>query len=105
MKLGQEPMEADMIATEHVTEIILGWDWLHAMGAIWNFQSGEVMLRGVNFPLESRKSLGWCRQIICREDVILPARSEVLVPGKVVYRRLGAAADEPSALWGTRPMT
>ena len=24
MKLGQEPMEVDMIATEHVTEIILG---------------------------------------------------------------------------------
>jgi len=50
MRLGREMLEIDMIATEHVTEIILGWDWLHAMGAIWNFQSGEIMLRGVNFP-------------------------------------------------------
>src|SRR5208282_1421005 len=105
MKLGQEPMEVDMIATEHVTEIILGWDWLHTMGAIWNFQMAEVMLRGQYFSLESWKSSGWCRQIICREDVVIPARSEVLVPGKVVYHRLSAVTEAPDVYWGTQPTT
>jgi len=77
MKLGQESMEVGMIATEHITEIILGWDWLHTMGAIWKFQTGEVMLRRQYFSLESKKSSGWCRQIICREYVEVEAGGSV----------------------------
>jgi len=92
-----------MIASEHVMEIILGLDWLQKMGAIWNFQASEVLLRGKYYSLESKNAVKWCRRVVCTESIMVPPRTEMMIPTKVVSHRLNVAGPQPYTCWATLP--
>jgi len=93
-----------MIASEHVVEIILGLDWLQMMGAIWNFQASEVLLRGKYYSFESQNAAKWCRRMACTESVMVPPRTDMMIPTKVVSSRLNGAGPQPYMCWATLPI-
>jgi len=52
---------------------------------------------------QRRRERKWCRRVILQEDVEIPARSQVDVPGKVVFR--GRPNCDDDLQWGTKPVT
>ena len=90
------------LVSDHIVEVMLGIDWLSANKAIWNFQSATIRLGGRNHQLQLRRGeWNWCRRVVLQEDVEIPARSQLDVNGKVLFR--GRPSSEDNLHWGTRP--
>jgi len=56
------PLKADLLVADDVDEFMLGFDWLTAQKARWNFNAKTLTLHGVTVPLCTRPS----RMSICR---------------------------------------
>jgi len=54
-KLGGQDIEIEGLVSEHVSDIMVGIDWLQANGAVWNFAEGEISLNGQAYPLSPNK--------------------------------------------------
>src|SRR5678815_3754048 len=65
------------LVAEHLSEMILGLEWLQKQKAIWNFSEKSLCLQGQVFPLFSLPSSTKCRRIAVSTDVQVPARSEI----------------------------
>jgi hypothetical protein len=85
---GPHRFEITGLVTDHVAELMLGFDLLKELGAVWNFQNDEIQLAGVVHKLCSKERTGWCRRVILQSDCVVPSRSEVVLPTKVVYNDL-----------------
>jgi hypothetical protein len=48
-------MEARFLVSRDIQEIILGYDWLVAQQAQWNFLEKKLYIRGVDIPLKSQR--------------------------------------------------
>ena len=92
------------LVSDHIAEVMLGVDWLEDNNASWDFRQATVRLGRHHHSLRRRRGpRQWCRRVILQEDVSVPARSQVDVPGKVVFRGRPESQDDP--LWGTKPTT
>jgi len=68
--------------------VILGFDWLTDNDAEWQFRNSRIKIGGCQFPLLSLSSrTRWCRRTVLQKDVVIPPRSEVQLPTRVVLRR------------------
>ena len=47
-----------------------------------------ILLQGYKFPLLTKANVTGCHRIILEEEVVLPAKSEMVVNGKIVYAHL-----------------
>ena len=83
---------------------MLGVDWLAENQATWDFQEATVRLGGHHHKLrQHRGEHNWCRRVVLQEDVRTPARSQVDVPARVVFR--GRPTSQDSLQWETKPTT
>jgi len=56
-------------------------------------------VNGVVFPLIPGDKTGMCRRVVATEKVILPARSQAIVPGRVEMNRM--SSDSGGGVWTT----
>jgi len=88
--------------TEHVSEVLLGIDWLTENNADWNFREASISLNGYRHKLNSRpKDQKWCRRVVVQEDTEVPPRSEQNLGCRVMFR--GASKSQPDQRWETEP--
>jgi hypothetical protein len=87
---------------EHVEEVLLGIDWLVANKVVWDFPKSQVRIAGRAYNLRMRASgCKWSRKVVLQEEVVVPARSEMDVPTKIVFHDIrGSNFDR---LWQTEP--
>jgi len=90
------------LVSDHISEVMLGIDWLVENGAVWEFGQRRIKLGNKYYPLSSRKDdTNRCRKVVLRGDVIIPPRSELNVPTNVVFQKYTSIIDD--SLWGTQP--
>jgi len=100
LTIGNFVTDVTGLVSDHVSEVMLGIDWLVANNAIWNFRRSSIWLGGQSFSLVNKTDRKtWCRRVTLQENVVVPPRAEADIPTKVVFHRLPTAADD--GLWGT----
>ena len=88
------------LVTEHVSEVLLGIDWLTENNADWNFRDGSVSLNGYRHKLNTRpKGQKWCRRVVVQEDTEVSPRSEQNLGCRVMFH--GASKCQADQRWET----
>jgi hypothetical protein len=88
------------LVSEHVAAVMLGIEWLSENKLIWDFATNRVKLEGQHYPVHYRSATGnWCGRVVLQEDVVVPARTEVELSIKVIFR--GRFDVAPDVQWGT----
>ena len=100
--IGQLITEITGLVSKHVTEPMLGIDFLVENGAVWDFNNSVITFGDQTFMLHPRQDKHqWCRRVVLQESVVVPPRSQVNVPTKVEVNKLPTKYD--NADWGTEP--
>ena len=88
------------LVSEHIQEIILGFDWLKENGVRRDFSKNWIDLGGRGYPLRGGSSGNWCCGVILQKTVTAPVRCELDVPTKLVYRDRDSAVvvDVPACM-------
>ena len=61
--VGSAPVIISGLVSEHVTEVMLGIDWLRENEVQWDFVCSEVTIQGEVYKLAARRTRGsWCRR-------------------------------------------
>jgi len=77
------------LVTRHVSEPMLGIDFLVGNNAAWDFEQSVIWMAGRAFSLHSRSNKQlWCRRVVLQESLTVPARSEAIASTKVQCRRI-----------------
>jgi len=93
------------LVSDHVAEIMLGFDHLKEHGAVWNFKEDKIELDGFVHNLCNRDGPTWCRRVVLQSDIEVPPRSEVILPTRVVYNDLTRPCDGKKLHWATEAQT
>ena len=90
------------LVTDHVSEVMLGIDWLTENGVIWDFHNQRIKI-GDEYRQLSAKPLGdaWCRRLIVSSATNIDPRSESILLTSLVMRHPGDIA-KPD-WWSTVP--
>src|SRR5664279_104450 len=72
------------LVTDHITDLILGIDFLDKNDITWSFKEGSIMINDVVMSLHARPGKKRCRRVILGESVSLPPSSESIVSARVV---------------------
>ena len=90
------------LVTEHVSEVLLGIDWLTENNADWNFRDESVNLNEYRHKLNTRpKDRKWCRTVVVQEDTDVTPRSEQNLGCRVMFH--GASKSQPDQRCETEP--
>jgi transposase InsO family protein len=89
--------------SNHISDVILGSDFLKNHHAEVNFAKDEVKLNGHVLKLHRKPRVPWCRRIVLAETVTVPARCEAIVPAYVVYDKLITIKSDDEVIWVTEP--
>jgi len=89
------PLKADLLVADDVDEFMLGFDWLMAQKATWDFNAKTLSLHGLTVPLCTRPSRVSIRRVYVTDRVHIAANSKQNVPVRLVKStwRSTAAAD------------
>ncbi len=88
LELDDMKLPMRMLVSDHVTDVMLGIDWLQRYCIVWDFQGNLVKIRERIFPTWDRGEFTWNRRMVGGSDAAVPARSELVVDGKMLYRNL-----------------
>jgi len=90
IRLGVEVIPTRFIVSNNVTEPMLGIDWLRLNRATWNFEQDWLVLDDtiIRLVTEGKNKTNSCRRVVSVEDVSIPARSQVVVLGRVEMNRM-----------------
>jgi len=88
-------LKADLLVADDVDEFMLGFDWLTAQKARWDFNAKTLTLYVLTVPLCTRPSRMGIRRVYVKDRVQILANTEQNVPIKLVKStwRSPAAAD------------
>ena len=101
--VGQYTTQVVGLVSEHVSEPMLGIDFLTENKAHWDFDNSTIRLGNQDYTLHSRHDKRqWCRRVVLMEDAVVPGRSEINVQTKVQFNKLPSLAGDED--WGTEPM-
>ena len=90
------------LVSQHVTDLLLGIDWLEENEATWRFAPHEVVLAGKPIHLHARKEkCKWCRRVMIASDNVIPARSQQDLTANVQMK--DARHMEGTLAWATEP--
>ena len=90
------------LITDHVDDIFLGLDWLQLNKVEWDFGKGLIVLDGKRHRLLAKRSRdSWCRRIVAKANMVIPARSQFDLTTRAVYGRLPQRSGEQSHVWAT----
>jgi len=83
-KGNYETVMTDLV-TEHVFEVMLEIDWLTENQAMWEFVHSQICIGNQCYQLRVQTgNRQWCRRVMLQEDVVIPARSEMDLPTRIV---------------------
>jgi hypothetical protein len=99
--IGMHFMEIDAFVTKHISGVILGMGWLRGRRTRWDFDKGTVELDGQCYKLHARKRDNWCRRVVVEESTVVPAHSEFIFPGTIVYNDLTNRCGSETDVWAT----
>ena len=54
--IGSTPMEISGLVSEHVMDIMLGFDWLHEHQASWDFVCDNIVIAGIAHQLCEKRN-------------------------------------------------
>ena len=98
IKVGKLRLDTEFIVSDQIEEILLGMDWMDRHQCILECGSKILTIQDVRFELKKKSTNGICHKVVSSSDVDIPARTEAVVSGKVVYSNL----NQPNpALWTT----
>ena len=86
--VGQLMIPTTVLVTEHVREPMLGIDFLQQNRCRWNFEDGEIEVRGHKIPVIKKDASLSCSRVVALENVRIPAWSQCRIPGKIEYGNL-----------------
>ena len=98
---GSHHVSITGLVSPHVHEVMLGIDFLKQQKAVWNFQSGEVVLNGHLHKLCGKKRHTWCRRVILQDDAVVPGKSEIDLSTLVQYGNFGGITGKECHSWVT----
>ena len=88
--------------SDHVSEGLLGIDWLIESNALWNLQDSSVSLGGYKHKLNARpRGHSCCRRIVVQADTEVPPRSQQNLGCTVVFHSI--PGNQQSQQWETEP--
>ena len=83
--VGSHEFQIDGLVSEHVQEPMLGIAWLKQNKVNWDFETGNVRIRGCHYRLKARPGQNVrARRVKLAEIWQVPAYSECDVPADVV---------------------
>jgi len=102
-RVGQKPVTISGLVSEHISDLMLGADWLYQNNVNWDFNRAEVSIDGEVFKLRTKNSgRNYCRRVVLSEDVVVPARSQMDGLTEVVIENSQRSSEEKlTETWGT----
>ena len=91
LELGPLILPTRFLVSDHVTEVMLGFDFLKSNKIQWNFDSDELSIQGIDFKLCTAVNSGWHLRVVLETDVRIPSNCEIDVPASVLVRRISVA--------------
>ena len=98
---GRHEFHVEGFVSNHVSDVILGCDFLREHNALRSFGKAEVILNGVRHRLHARVGPSWCRRVVLAESVVIPGRTECVVPTYVVFDRPSTMEADAAEVWAT----
>jgi len=59
-QIGSQFIDIDGLVSEHVSDVMLGIDWLQANAVTWDFARSEILLNGQRFKLIAKQQGNRC---------------------------------------------
>ena len=78
-------LEAELLVSDAVDEMMLGIDWLAERGCHWKFDERKIVIAGRQIALQSRPSRVRIRRIYVEQPVVLSPRSITDVPVRMAW--------------------
>jgi len=78
------PLKADLLVADDVDKFMLGFDWLTAQKARWDFNPKTLTLHELIVPLCTRPLRIGIRHVYVKDRVQIPANTEQNVPIRLV---------------------
>ena len=90
------------LVSEHISEIMLGIDWLTMNKVIWDFSQSRIQMGGTRHKLlvHSGKR-NCCRRVVLLENSTIPPRSEMNLEARVILHDLRINSEDNQ--WSTEP--
>ena len=102
VQLGDRYVYINGLVSEHVSDVMLGIDWLETSGALWDFAQGMIILNGQKHRLSMKRHTGtWCRRVVLADNQLIPSRSQMDVATNMVYDVIPATEGDESTTWVT----
>jgi len=101
VKIGELVLATRFVVSDNITEPMLGVDWLRSNRMIWDFPKDVLLISGKVFHLIPGLKSDSCRRLVATEKVLVPARSQAIIPGRVEMTRMTSDPDEGHTVWTT----
>jgi len=88
VKIGELVLPTRFVVSDNIAEPMLGVDWLRSNRMIWDFAKDILLINGIVFHLIPGEKSDSCRRVVATEGVMVPARSQAIVPGRVEMTRM-----------------
>ena len=86
LSIGKFSTNITALVSQHVSEPMLGIDFLVQNEVVRDFANSCVIIEGIQHFLHSRADRHpWCWRVVVQEATVVPARSEAVLPGKVKF--------------------
>ena len=84
-------LNTTFIVSDQIEEVLIGVDWLQVHGCCISFPENIMSIKGQRIPLLKKMSKDRCNRIVLQQTVVIPASSESVVPGKMIYSNLSTS--------------
>jgi len=88
VKISELVLPTRFVVSDNITELMLGVDWLQGNRMVWDFAKDILWIEGKVFHLTPGATGDFCRRVVAIEKVIVPARSQAIVPGRAEMTRM-----------------
>jgi len=88
VKIGELVLPTRFVVSDNITEPMLGVDWLRGNRMVWDFAKDILWIDGKVFHLLPGAKSDSCQRVVATEKVIVPARPQAVVPGRVEMTRM-----------------
>jgi len=101
VKIGELVLPMRFVVSDNITKPMLRVDWLRSNRMIWEFAKDILLINGVIFHIIPGEQGDACRRVVAIEGVMVPARSQAIVPGRVEMTRMTSDAGDGNNVWTT----
>ena len=105
VQMGEHEFKITGLVTDHVAEVMLGFDCMREHNAIWDFKNDRITWDGTSHELCSKNGQTWCRRVVLQTDCVVPPRSEVNLQTKVIFNDLTGPRLDVEPPWITDART